>query len=610
MSATKSNLILNVIAAAAVLGSSACSVESTTPATETTTAATATTNSGSSSTSSSTSTSTSSTTTTSAGPLALAFPGTLNLGSAMVSASGAGLRLSDVEDVEDYQTVAEKQARVDAILEAETVAQCFQLAIRQFTQPTCFAPNLSRSTYDQSPSSYVVSLASGVNSLLYGDGGILTESEGDTGEACTAATINYFMESAVSVIDQGREIFASLVCAARFSDTSLPAVGETKDYIAEGILDAVTLPDGLTFNVATMSREALDGGDAYTTELSVNIPGDNVGDPHEVLHAIFKHQPDLDRGHAIAFHAGVQDGLQSANGDNQQQGDQQNQQQQNQQQQGNLLLTEGDNQQQQQQNQQQQGGQQNQQQQGSGSNNVNVVAVRYSTGTDGSMSVSLDKATFKQIDQHHPADYITSEGVLNLAAIGIADSGNNTADNIVRAVFNQGATGLGSGIVGWTASLSDSFWRSFAYDVSASESGGQIAKSTFGYAKSWVQNEQVVYDPTAPKGMFCSWAQGGGSQQGDSGDYLEPAGPSGNGYNAVQYQVSTRTDASSVFSPSSSDSQLGYTVGEDNCGSSNTLAAITEAGAITGVFDAPSPSAPSVLGGVSIDADTADLSTD
>ena len=525
------------------------------------------------------------------GTLALAFPGSMNLASSLVAEDTTALHLQGTGPITEKskpQSPAQKEAQVNGILEAQTVNDCFQLTIVSLTQPGCFAPNIQSADITAAASGanpYVVAMPDGVTQQLYGDGGIAQKSEGD--ESCTAATINYFTEEALSYIEQGRQAFASLVCLSKFNErATLPAPGTTTDYMAT--LGALHPPDGVNFKQAQITAEAgADGTTVYTTQLTIGIT-DGV-QPESNLYAYFRHAPELadgtQKGHVVVMRNGQNDALQSAN---------------------QLMLQDppppppggesgappppGS------------GG-------GSAGNKTNVASVAYEIAS-GMTKAYLTRGTFKGDNATaatHPATYFDANGLLSYTAIGDVATDNSFADNFVDTRFVQNpSTGvLGEGIVGWTASLSDSFWRSFAYRVAENADSSQTAQATFGFAQGYVAG-QPQHLPTAANGMFCYWAQMGNTQGAAGTTHLESTGLSGPAADKVQYQVSTRAGATGTFVHSDAESKLSYTIATD-CGT-NDLADVTSDGSITDVFTAPATPTFTPLGGVVLDFNAIDLS--
>ncbi|MFK7873270.1 MAG: hypothetical protein AB8C84_08885 [Oligoflexales bacterium] len=533
------------------------------------------------------------------GTLALAFPD-VSLSSALASSGSTSLSLAEEGEklsvIKTPPTESEKKKLINKSLESDSLESCFNLAIRAFPQPACFAPNLKKNEWEAAQSSYTVTFGSTVNQLLYGDGGIVSASESN-GASCSSSTINYFVESAVAIVDQGKEIFASLVCASKFYDVALP-VNETTDFT--DLLTEVTLPNGLSFKKASMSHEASStGDDIYTTELHINM---SDGTKNQSLFAYFRNQPKdstgTSKGHAVVFHAGVDDSLSSANA---------------------LTLTDPVS------TNPASGSEQlpppvgnpaPPAQSSSSQGKTAVVSVTYQN-TATSTQVLLHRADFvSNFTTNHPAKFITSEGAIDHSAIAQKDSGHGIATNIVDASFIQelSGTSAGKGIVGWTASYSDNFWRSFAYDVERDSTGIETAKSTFGFAKSWVATEEKVYTPTPALGMFCAWAQNSSNPNPQStsttSKHLSGGGLSGTAQNLVQLQVSTRANSTSIFQHDEAQSFLKYEIAAD-CGSTtsvNNLVSVTSDGSVTSSFTAPSLSTFTPLGGVTLKAENIDLS--
>ena len=518
------------------------------------------------------------------GTLSLAYPGDLNIGSAMTGSSDTATTLAEVSTFSTPQTREEKQAILDSILNATSIDQCFNLSIGAIPQPECFAPNVQKSEIESAASSsnpFIITYDSSFSQLLYGDGGIVKTAE-TSGEACTAATVTYFTEDAVNFIEQGKQLFASIVCASKFASMELPAVGSTTDYLTA--LAEIPLPDGTTFDLASISREEVGGEDVYTTKLGVSFVVNNAS---QKLYAYFRHQPastdgGISKGHVVVMQAGIDNSLASAN---------------------NLRLQDNPP--------NDQGGNPPQQQ---SSTRTGVVSVAYETEGD-AQNVILNRGNWQDFDadtesSKHPANLINDDGSFDYIGIAGIAADNSYADNFVNTKFQLGVseTNLGQGIIGWTASLSDGFWRSFAYTVE-SDGTTETAKSTFGFSEGYDSQGGTVSLPTAGKGMFCYWAQSFGSPlalQTDS--YLESSGLSGDATNQVQYQVATRSDEG-YFVHDGDSSKLSFKVASD-CGgdtADNALADIDSSGNIDGQFTVPTIETFEALGGVDIDATEFDL---
>jgi hypothetical protein len=235
-----------------------------------------------------------------------------------------------------------------------------------------------------------------------------------------------------------------------------------------------------------------------------------------------------------------------------------------------------------------------------------IVAVAVSYDINGNkQNVRLDRANFVA-GADHPALYVTEGGVLDFSAMATKSTGHDLADNMVSTRFVlDGDAGEGYGIVGWTASLGDSFWRSFAYRVSDNEDGSQTAQSTFGFApslKSGTGSSKTVTLPSAGLGMFCNWAQGNGATTSSSSStYLQAGNLSGPAQNLVQYQVSIRTKGEDIFEHQASMSHMKYRIAADcGTGSQLDLSSIKSDGSIDGEFTVPEVEAIDTLGGVEI----------
>ena len=409
-----------------------------------------------------------------------------------------------------------------------------------------------------------------------------------------------------------------MVCASKFEDVALP-VDSTTDYMT--ILTDVELPDGVSFEMASITHEtATSGNDIYTAQLQIDME-----DGDQTMYAYFRTQPEdstgTSKGHAVVFHAGISDPLEAANA---------------------LHLntpmapasgtpttpgapvsgaptvpgspvpgapTAGTP---------ASGGAPTA---SSSSDKIAVVSVAYET--DGTTTrANLNRADFvASFGTNHPATFITSNGAIDHSKIAKSDAGHGIAANVVDASFVQSTSGTsaGQGVVGWTASYNDGFWRSFAYTVDRDSAGAETAKSTFGFSKSWVATEEKVYAPGPALGMFCAWAQSFGSPSAStattststSTTHLTGSPLSGTAQNLVQLQVSTRSSAEDPFAHSAASSFLNYEI-ISTCGDSsvNNLVTVESDGSVTGKFTIPSLSTLTPLGGVTLDSSAIDLSID
>ncbi len=533
--------------------------------------------------------------TAAAGSLALAFPSDLNLSSSMeADSSGTGLKLGSDEEIavsDEVLTPTERKEIIEDILTSTKIENCFQLVFQEIPQPGCFSANLSRDTWSASSSTYVVHMPSGITRLLYGDGGVLKKDEAD-GTACSAAASNYFTQDAISYVEVGKQLFASMVCASKFLNMELPTVSGTASVDYKSKLNEVS--SDIKFEVAKISAEKGDDGDVYTTELLASY---KVDSSKRKTYSYFRHQPDTNRGHVVVMISGSPNSLNEANasllldgqmppppgGGNPPQG-------------GNQMQPPPSGQ-------PQAGGAQvgNVSESSSSSGVTAVVSVNY-IQTEKAMQVQLNRANFQSLtSSKHPVNFIKADGTFDRKAISDLDGSHGVADNFFSTRFvnfsdrKENLT-FAKGIIGWTASLSDGSWRAFSYKVKEDASGNQMAESTFGY-----ENMSAQYgEPGAPKGFFCSWAQGG-SENSSSNVFLESAGPSGQGSNFVQYQVATRTAITSVFEHDDIESKMKYVVGQSDCGSSSDpthfdMATVnSQDGAIDG-FTPPTESELSVVG--------------
>ncbi|WP_141731553.1 hypothetical protein [Oligoflexus tunisiensis] len=484
------------------------------------------------------------------GTLALAIPN-ISMDTGVSPKSGTSLRLQDTDDkIEAITTVPSKDDRakvITEITEAETIADCFKLQYPTFEQPACFSPKVERSTIQANPTNYAVTVPNNPGTILYGDGGIM-QAAATGGEACVSATVNHYVGSAIQIVEMGRQAFASLVCASKFVDVDLPEAGATTSYL--DALKDVELPDGASFTTADIKHTTEDSLATYRTTIGLKFK-DAAGLERIVYAHAVKQDTDGDagnaeKGHAIVFTNQQADELGKLNGATNYETD---------------LYA--------------------------------AVAATYELDADGDSKIMLDKMTFWHTDDtRHPAKFITAEGAIDYNAIGAISSGNGNgngvADNLIRAIINQNADGTSQGIVGWSASINDEYWRSFTYSVTASDANESL-KATFGFSRSWENN--AIKDPAAAKLIFCSWPDKANSQQ------------------LVQFQSATRNASSKVFVHNAAESKLKYMVGHGGCGTGadRDLLTVDASGNISPSFTAPTVSKPAAVGGLSFDAATIKL---
>jgi len=143
---------------------------------------------------------------------------------------------------------AAKKAKLEAILAATALADCkVELMLANGSNANCYGPNMTFTSHpDGSPAS---------GSLPGGDTGIWEESDA-TPQACAAAQLNQRIQGSASYADAGLFSTAAMLCAARVSGVSEPAVGVTENVTTymTGLLK-INATD-VTVSSATISREA------------------------------------------------------------------------------------------------------------------------------------------------------------------------------------------------------------------------------------------------------------------------------------------------------------------------------------------------------------------
>jgi hypothetical protein len=473
------------------------------------------------------------------------------------------------------QSFNAKMQGLNNILEAESIEDCFQIVPVTLKQPACFAPSIERDKLD---STFVVTLPEGVNSLLYGDGGMVKANEGQ--EACAAATINYYTEDALKAIDLSQQVFATLVCIGRFSNAKLPMIGENINYM--DILNNIAMPESHRFTAASISaaEDTAAGPPVYTTIITLNTK-DQTGIKR--LNARFTSQKDdaslMRKGKLAVFLSSRLTeapksivnppplGQQGPGGQQQGPGGQQ--------------MRPGG---------QQQGLAGHQMGAGPGGmmlvDQIQTLAVVAQYDILGEhQKISLDRGDFfsSGVDDN-PIKFIDREGHIDFAAIALLGAGQRVAQNFVSTAFETGLPLplISQGRIGWAASLNDGFWRTFAYRVSLDEDGGQVAHATYGFAPSLVDGK--VLKPKAPVGMFCGWAKGTSAVASESN--LIPTNLSGPGTNRVQLQVAHRQFPHQPFAANDEDNHLAYTA-TGGCGENNKLFAVNEFGEVQDFLPPP-----------------------
>lgn len=232
---------------------------------------------------SSTSTSsTTSTTSSSSNVLAAAFPDGMAVASPYAAGTSASASLSSIQAV--YKgvtseapnpadmTYAEKQALIESIMNATSIADCFAYSVDIFdqaTEATCYGPQLTL-TGTHPDGAYTAP-----QQLPSGDIGIWEENEGSTGEACLAAKVNEEFVGVTGKIDFAMLTMATAFCVANNSDIDLPEAGASID-LSEEVLAAYDSEDSESaFDPSTvvLSRGTdTDAGDAvYSLAVTGNM---------------------------------------------------------------------------------------------------------------------------------------------------------------------------------------------------------------------------------------------------------------------------------------------------------------------------------------------------
>lgn len=206
-----------------------------------------------------------------AGLTGSAFPSDLVITSPLASTKATSLNADDTTSAQDFAT---KKAERKDLLAATSVAACvFKLqAPTAPAKPSCYGPSL----YYKAHPDFDASQQHGEHDpgadgdLPGGDLGMWDAAE-STGEACTAAKMNYEMGTVASKVDMAMGGLAMMMCAATVSGEKLPDVDATLD-LTENVKTALTGQDiGGTITAASISRLAddADGHAVYQSQLKV-----------------------------------------------------------------------------------------------------------------------------------------------------------------------------------------------------------------------------------------------------------------------------------------------------------------------------------------------------
>lgn len=192
------------------------------------------------------------------------------------------------DSVSATDSVASKVVKLDAIVSADTAAECaIQLTLATSGNANCYGPTLTYSGHpDGSPTS---------GSLPGGDLGIWSATDAG-GEACSAAELNARMRGVSSYVDLGLFTMASVLCVLKNDSQTLPAAGASVDLTTLMSGKVTINGTAATVSAASISRSASDSGGqpvyttsitaAQSTNLSYNIRLKHI--PSESSNATYK----------------------------------------------------------------------------------------------------------------------------------------------------------------------------------------------------------------------------------------------------------------------------------------------------------------------------------
>jgi hypothetical protein len=210
----------------------------------------------------------SATTTTASSSSVVSFPTSFAVSSPTIGASSfASLEDESIlaftaDTVSASDSIASKVEKIDAIVEADTAAECaVSLSIASSTNASCYGPTL---TYTGHPDG-----APTGGNLPGGDLGIWSAT-GTGGEACAASQLNARMRGVSSYVDLGLFTMASVVCALNNNSQALPAAGANVDLTSLMSGKLTINGSAATVTAASISRSSTDSGGqpVYTTSIT------------------------------------------------------------------------------------------------------------------------------------------------------------------------------------------------------------------------------------------------------------------------------------------------------------------------------------------------------
>ncbi|MBI4236828.1 MAG: hypothetical protein HY696_00245 [Deltaproteobacteria bacterium] len=137
--------------------------------------------------------------------------------------------------------------------------------------PSCYGPRITYAGHADATNNPADSPN---GDLPPGDLGIWNETQGDAGEACAAAQVNYLIARVASEVDRAINLFGSMACAGRLAGLELPAIGDAAVDMKQAMADRITVP-GLTINSATLERQSDDasGNPVYRSTVASTVTG-------------------------------------------------------------------------------------------------------------------------------------------------------------------------------------------------------------------------------------------------------------------------------------------------------------------------------------------------
>lgn len=164
------------------------------------------------------------------------------------------------------------------------------------SRPNCYGPSI---TYNNHPEAQTKdadtvdgdvdnnpSDTDGDDTLPSGDLGIWSALEGT--QACSAAQMNFLVDSVAAKVDNVVNLFGAMACAGRKAGLELPAAGETLD-LSSAMSTHATI-SGITVSSASVARldDDADGNAVFQSTLAISV---SVGGQSQSGTLILKHVP-------------------------------------------------------------------------------------------------------------------------------------------------------------------------------------------------------------------------------------------------------------------------------------------------------------------------------